>query len=98
VRDYVFVGDVVRYNCQAVEGAIAEPIVNVCAGEPTTTLELARALGRVVGREPELRHGARRAGDVERSVLMAAPGSPPPTPLEDGLRQTVAWFNARARS
>ncbi len=39
VRDYVYVGDVVRYNCLAVDGAIAAPIVNVCTGEATNTLD-----------------------------------------------------------
>ena len=36
VRDYVFVGDVVRYNQLAIDGGIDEPVVNVCTGEATT--------------------------------------------------------------
>ena len=69
VRDYVYVGDVVRYNVQAVEGAIAEPISNVCSGVPTTTLALARALAAAIGMTPEIKFVGRRPGDVERSVL-----------------------------
>jgi UDP-glucose 4-epimerase len=98
VRDYVFVGDVVRWNCLAVEGEVAETVVNVCSGEPTTTLDLARALAKEVGCEPELRFGPRRAGDVERSVLMPEATGQPPTALAEGLRKTVAWFRARPRS
>jgi UDP-glucose 4-epimerase len=97
VRDYVFVGDVVRCNRLAVEGAIAQPIVNVCTGEPTSTLELARALGTVLGVEPELHYAPRRPGDIERSVLDggALLAGHPPTTLGEGVRQTVAWFETR---
>jgi UDP-glucose 4-epimerase len=97
VRDYVFVGDVVRYNRLAIDGAIADRVVNVCTGQATTTLDLARTLGKVIGVEPDIRYGARRAGDVERSVLDhgTLPEGTQPTSLEEGLRQTVAWFKTR---
>jgi UDP-glucose 4-epimerase len=97
IRDYVFVGDVVRFNQLAARGALEEPIINVCTGKATSTLELARVMGRVVGVEPELRYAPRRPGDVERSVLDGNDPSPahPRTTLEEGLRQTVAWFRAR---
>ena len=95
VRDYVYVGDVVAYNCLAIDGALDAPIVNVCTGDATTTLDLARALGRVIGREPELSYAPRRPGDVERSVLFAEPEPRiQTTRLEEGLRKTVEWFNA----
>lgn len=97
VRDYVYVGDVVKYNQMAIDGAISEPVVNVCTGQATTTLELARALGKAVGVEPDIRYGARRAGDVERSVLDfgTLPAGHTPTSLDEGLKQTVAWFKSR---
>ena len=97
VRDYVFVSDVVRANLLAVEGKLSEPIVNVCTGVAITTLDLARALGKVLDVEPELRFGPRRAGDVERSVLDGAGllQSHPATPIAEGLRQTAAWFGER---
>lgn len=97
VRDYVFVGDVVHYNVLAVDGALAAPIVNVCTGQATATLELARALGSAVGTDPDIQFVPRRPGDVERSVLMAEPlAGHTPTPLGDGLRATVDWFRARS--
>ena len=97
VRDYVYVGDVVRYNRLALDGGIAEPVVNVCTGQETTTLDLARMLGNVCGVTPTLTNGSRRPGDVERSVLMGgdAARTLPPTSIEQGLRETVAWFKAR---
>jgi UDP-glucose 4-epimerase len=97
VRDYVYVGDVVRYNCLAVEGALAAPIVNVGTGEATSTQDLARALAAALGVQPEIRATPRRAGDVERSVLMVEPlAGHTPTPLAEGLRKTVEWFKGRS--
>ena len=99
VRDYVYVGDVVRYNVAAVGGAVDEPIVNVCTGEGTATRDLALALAKVAGLEPELRTAPRRSGDVERSVLQAGPLAQriAPTALDEGLRATLDWFRARDR-
>lgn len=98
VRDYVFVEDVVRANMAAIEDRISHACVNVCTGEATTTLALAEQLQAVLGRAPELRHGPRRAGDVERSVLdptrcLSVLGHV--TPLAEGLRKTAAWFAER---
>jgi nucleoside-diphosphate-sugar epimerase len=93
----VYVADVVRANVLAVGGAIAEPIVNVCTAQATSTLALARALGAVLKVEPKLTYAPRRAGDVQRSVLDGGSllKAHPPTPLSDGLRETVNWFAAR---
>jgi UDP-glucose 4-epimerase len=97
VRDYVYVGDVVRYNVLAVDGGLAAPIVNVCTGEATNTLDLARGLAAAVGIQPEIRPAERRPGDVERSVLRLEPlAGVAPTPLADGLRATADWFKARS--
>ncbi|MFT3925420.1 MAG: NAD-dependent epimerase/dehydratase family protein [Myxococcales bacterium] len=98
VRDYVFVEDVVRANLGAIDGTIADPIVNVCTGEATTTRALALELQRLLGTQVELRAGARRAGDVERSVLdptrfLATVGRV--ATLDEGLKKTAAWFAAR---
>jgi UDP-glucose 4-epimerase len=97
VRDYVFVSDVVRANMAAIEGRIAAPVLNVCTGEATSTQTLAERLQRVLGSASELKFGARRAGDVERSVLdptrfTAALGKP--TELAEGLEITARWFGA----
>jgi UDP-glucose 4-epimerase len=97
IRDYVFVADVVRANLLAVDGAIAEPIVNVCTAEGTSTLELGRALAAAMKLQPKLTHAPRRAGDVQRSVLDGGSllRAHPATSLADGLRQTADWFAAQ---
>ena len=97
VRDYVYVGDVVRANVAAVAGTVPANVLNVCTGEATTTLELARALETTLGTRAELGFGPRRAGDIERSVLDPGVASAlgPVTSLDTGLRETIAWFRGR---
>jgi len=98
IRDYVFVGDVVRANLQAVSGEREPGTVHVGTGEGTSTRRLAEILCTAAGSEVPRTHGPRRAGDVERSVLEpdAHPSRGPLTPLEEGLATTFAFF-ARAR-
>jgi UDP-glucose 4-epimerase len=96
VRDYVYVGDVVKANLLAIEDKLPRSPVNVCTGDATTTLALARMLETVTQKPLELRQGARREGDVERSVLEPATtllGQP--VSLREGLDKTVAWFRQR---
>jgi UDP-glucose 4-epimerase len=99
IRDYVFVGDVVKANLLATLGQLQTSPINVCTGEATSTLALARVLETVSGKAASLRHGDRREGDVERSVL--DPGTPSalgtPVSLREGLEQTIAWFKQRER-
>jgi UDP-glucose 4-epimerase len=98
IRDYVFVGDVVRANLAAIEGKIERPIMNVCTGDATSTKMLADQLQKELGKSGEVRPGPRRGGDLERSVLdptycLSVLGSL--TSLEEGLAQTAKWFAQR---
>jgi UDP-glucose 4-epimerase len=98
IRDYVYVADVVRANMLAIEGKLSQSPVNVCTGVPTATLELAQLMEKAAGVKAVLRYGARRDGDVQRSVL--DPGSPSPlgaaVPLSEGIPRTVSWFRERS--
>jgi UDP-glucose 4-epimerase len=97
VRDYVFVADVVRANMAAIEGKLDKSPINVCTGVATSTLELAQLMEQAAGVKAVLRHGPRREGDVQRSVL--DPGSPPPlgaaVPIAEGIARTIKWFRER---
>lgn len=95
VRDYVYVGDVVRANMAALEGKISDPITNVCTGEATTTRMLAENLAVHLGQAVDIKAGPRRAGDVERSVLdptRCVQRIGPATSLATGLGETAKWF------
>ncbi len=97
VRDYVAVADVVRTNARAIAGEIAQPIANVSTGVATTTRALLDAIEQAAGRTSPRRSGPRRAGDVERSLLVpSVEAMGGVTPLAEGLARTVAWFRERA--
>jgi UDP-glucose 4-epimerase len=98
VRDYVYVSDVARANVLALSGAVEQPILNVAAGEPTTTLELAQAVLKRLGRELAVQSGAPRDGDLERSVLdpsLAIRYLGQPVSLDQGLDETHAYYASR---
>jgi UDP-glucose 4-epimerase len=98
VRDYVHVDDVVAANLAALEGRVAEPVLNVCTGLGTETRELAERLRGLLESASELRSGPHRAGDVERSVLDPARLArvlPARVPLAEGLARTAGWFRAQ---
>ena len=93
IRDYVFVRDVVKANMEALEGRITKPVVNVCTGYETTTLDLAKMLEKAMKVTAEVGYGPRRAGDLERSVLDPAGSAvESPTGLEEGIHETARWF------
>lgn len=93
VRDYVFVGDVVRAHRAAVQGQLDGRIFDVGTGEATTTRALALALAEAMTTAATLEPGPPRPGDVERSVLdptafIACLGAT--LPLLEGLRRTAS--------
>jgi UDP-glucose 4-epimerase len=92
VRDYVFVGDVVRAHRVAAQGRLDGQTLDVGTGEGTTTRALALAIADAMGVAAVLEPAPPRDGDVQRSVLdptalLAHVG--PPLSLAEGLRRTV---------
>ncbi|HET9954052.1 MAG TPA: NAD-dependent epimerase/dehydratase family protein [Polyangiaceae bacterium] len=95
VRDYVFVSDVAQVNRLALYGQVTEPVVNLATGVPITTRELAETILKVTGRSVPLEPAPSRPGDLERSVIqptLALRYIERLTPLEEGLRQTHAFY------
>ncbi len=92
VRDYVFVGDVVRAHRLATEGQLDGEILDVGTGEPTTTHALALALAHSMSLTPKLEPAPPREGDVQRSVLDPTAFTHrvgAPLALAEGLARTV---------
>ncbi|HEY0418078.1 MAG TPA: NAD-dependent epimerase/dehydratase family protein [Acetobacteraceae bacterium] len=97
-RDFVFVADVVahfRAAMRHIESRPAALVLNVCTGRATTVLDLARTLGRIQGRTPEIVHGPTRPGDIrlslgDPSAAIATLGLQARTRLEEGLTETLA--------
>ncbi len=99
IRDYVFVGDVVR----AVVAALRKPaggVVNVGTGTETSVSELYEACRAVAGSDAEAVHEPARPGELARSVLDMSLaerelGFKPETTLAAGIAATWAHIAAR---
>jgi UDP-glucose 4-epimerase len=100
-RDFIYVADVVAAFLAAMDRPATEPAVyNVCSGRETSIVQLARTIGEVCGRQPELRLRPQRAGEIARSVgdpslLRAHLGLPEPVDLRSGLAATLAPARVR---
>lgn len=104
-RDYVFVRDVARANVLATgvrlppaqAGDFDAPAFNVATSVQRNVLELAEAVGRVMGKRPELEFAPPRPGELLRSALDVSKAKAvlkwtPEWKFEDGLRSLVEWF------
>lgn len=98
IRDYVAVQDVVAANVLAVTGQL-DGCFNVGTGVGTTTREVLAAVERVLRVKAKVELASPRPGDLERSVLnvdkLSAQGWRPEMCLDEGIKQTVAWFQQR---
>jgi UDP-glucose 4-epimerase len=98
VRDYVYVGDVVRANLHALTGKLPHAVTNVGSGLSTTSQQLAERILALTGSRSSIEHGPVRPGDLERSLLDPTRFEQTVgalTPLDVGLRETARWYGAR---
>ena len=101
-RDFTFVGTVCEALIRSVEERIvSEAPVNFALGTRSSLLGLLDLLESVLGREVDSTHVEPRVGDVRDSQADGIafremfPGVEE-TPLEEGLRKTVAWFREKS--
>lgn len=100
IRDFVHVGDVVRFLVAGMGRVAPEPqLFNACTGTGTSIRALAKAIGRLCGSRPDMRFLPPRPGDIRRSVgspeLAAARlGVRARVTLTEGLRETIAGHQA----
>lgn len=99
VRDYLYVEDAVRACLAAAERAQTLPgeAFNLSMERPLTVLEMYDLVSAAFGvrAEPELRNETK--AEIARQFLSAGKargvlGWSPAVSLEDGLRETVAWY------
>ena len=102
-RDFTYVGTVCRILAQAALRRIIEPApVNLAYGTRTSLLTLIAELERATGTTLRRRHTEPRTGDVTHSQadntrLRSLFPDVEPTPLRDGLEQTIRWFRTTGR-
>jgi UDP-glucose 4-epimerase len=97
-RDFVFVDDVVSAFVAARDKGSGE-LVNVSSGREVSVNVLYRLLAELTGTRFEPVYAAARPGELNRIVVDPSKAAGvldwhPATGLEDGLKQTVAWFRA----
>jgi nucleoside-diphosphate-sugar epimerase len=101
-RDFVSVHDVVHANLLAAEKEQAVGrVFNIGTGKTISVLELLQALNRISGTSVEPEFQPRRSGEIQYSCadISAARehlGFAPKVSIEDGLRETLAFYRAGA--
>ncbi|MDO9539562.1 MAG: SDR family oxidoreductase [Methanocalculus sp.] len=95
-RDFTFIADVVQANIKAMESE-ATGIYNIACGRRISLNDLAQTLMEITNIHRPILYESAREGDIRDSLAdisraQAAFGYKPKYTLEEGLRETVAWF------
>lgn len=104
-RDFIYVGDVVRFLSAAMDRLQEKPthfVCNVCTGEATSIRQLAETVRALSGRQLRIEQAAARAGDIRHSrgdpaLAAALLKVRAATPLNDGLSATMHWMKNKLR-
>jgi UDP-glucose 4-epimerase len=99
-RDFIYVGDVVRGLFACAEHGASGGVYNLASGQETTIrsladliIELSESTSVLEVRPPrDWDHSGRRLGSPEKAAREL--GFRADTPLEEGLRSTIAWTRA----
>jgi UDP-glucose 4-epimerase len=95
-RDFLYVSDVVAANLAALERGSGDAF-NIGFGEPTSVNQIFDLLAEATGFSGQRLHVEAKAGEVYRTYLETSKarrelGWAPRVDLDQGLRQTVAYF------
>lgn len=98
-RDFVYVQDVVDAAVAAMEHT-ADGVFNVGTGIETDVVRIFDLVGEAAGARVERTHLPERPGEVRRSALANGKiretlGWRPRRTIDEGIRETVAWFRAQ---
>jgi len=109
IRDYCFVGDVIKANLLALDQG-ENDIFNIGTGKGTNTLDLFRIIFEEVkkvktdlaGKLQEPKRELARPGDIAKSCLVVEKaknvfGWRPETSLEEGVKATLEWYQSRMK-
>jgi UDP-glucose 4-epimerase len=98
--DFVYIEDIARSNCLALESDASDEVFNVASGTETSLNELAAALLKVMGSDLQPEYGpertinsvSRRLADTTKAEQML--GFKATISLEEGLASLVEWWQA----
>lgn len=106
-KHFVYVGDLARANCMALESTATDVAVNTSGPAPVTTLELVTLVAELSGRpdlQPELvepdptkvRLTSGGAFEIVHKAAKDAIGWEPQVTMREGLRRLLAWRDGNA--
>ncbi len=101
-RDFIFVEDVVQANILAAENSTSDgKIINIACGKETSINDLASKIIKLIGKDMEPIHAEEREGDIRRSIADISLAKKllsfkPKFSLEDGLKITIEYFQAKS--
>lgn len=104
VRDFVYVGDVVRFLVAAMQRTSVEAeVFNVCTGQTTSINQLARAISTIAAFPLSIDRYPPRGGDIQMSLGNADKALKKlhvqaVTSLSEGLKETVMSYGVRSSS
>lgn len=101
-RDFTFVENVVDANIRAAQASRPEAlnrIYNIACGGTTSLNELFRLIAREMNSTQQPEYKPQRTGDIANSLAAIDKarnllGFTPAVDVEEGIRKTVAWYNA----
>jgi UDP-glucose 4-epimerase len=98
-RDFVYVGDVVKANLNALKARRVEgEALNIGSGKATSINELSRVMLRLSGHhDPKVKHAPMRQGDMPHSCAditraVSRLRHKPKTRLQEGIQQVLEFF------
>lgn len=95
-RELLFVDDMADACLYLMENYSGEGFVNIGYGRDYTVMEIAKAVGKVVGYEGEIRTDTARPEGMRRKLVDSGKlnglGWKPRYTLEEGLRMTYGWY------
>lgn len=84
-RDFIHVNDIVKAIMIALEQQrLGGEVFNICTGVPTSVNQLVHTLKTVTGKNPTVKHGPARLGDIRRSY-----GNPAKAAEKLGFRASI---------
>ena len=103
VRDFIYVDDVIDALEAAVHDRSSHRVFNIGSGEGHSLREIIDMVERLAGKKLDIAWKPGRPMDVPVSIAAigrakGALGWSPKTPLEAGLRETIAWWRERSRA
>lgn len=102
-RDFTFVGNVVNANVWALKAKKTKgEAVNIGCGSRVSLNQLLDMLNKITGKDITAKYDNARKGDVRHSLADISKAKKlidyePKVGLEDGLRETVKWFQRKGQ-